>query len=181
MRTSREARETPEEIVMRGTRALQVTLKSDREVVLKRVFNAPREMVFEALTKPDLLKQWMGPRGWSLLVSEIDLRVGGRWRSVLRSPDGRDMGTSGVYRELDPPQRIVSTEAYDDFPGETVNTLVLREQDGKTTFTCTILYPSKEIRDAVIAAGMELGAEECYDKLSEFLDARSGLALESRV
>ncbi len=164
---------------MKSTATLQVALKSDREIEMTRVFNAPCEMVFEALTKPELLQRWMGPRGWSLVVSEIDLRVGGRWRSVLRSPDGKEMGMSGVYRELDPPHRIVSTEAYDDLPGETVNTLVLREQNGKTTFTCTVLYPSKEVRDAVIAAGMESGAAECYDKLSEFLDARAGYAKDS--
>jgi uncharacterized protein YndB with AHSA1/START domain len=126
-----------------------------------------------------LLKRWMGPRGWSLIVSEIDLRVGGRWRSVLRSPEGKEMGMSGVYREIDPPKRIVSTEAYDDYPSETVNTLMLREEDGKTIFTCTILYPSKDVRDAVIASEMEHGAAECYDRLAEILDVMAGVSLES--
>ncbi|PYU37253.1 MAG: ATPase [Acidobacteria bacterium] len=166
---------------MRNTGTLQVTLKNDCEVVLTRVFNAPRAMVFEAMTKPELLKRWMGPRGWSLIVSEIDLRVGGRWRSVLRSPEGQEMGMSGVYREIDPPERIVSTEVYDDYPGETVNTLLLREENGKTTFTCTILYPSKNVRDTVIASGMEHGAAECYDRLAEVLEARAHLSLESRA
>jgi uncharacterized protein YndB with AHSA1/START domain len=163
---------------MRNTGTLQVTLKNDCEVALTRVFEAPRAMVFEAMTKPELLKRWMGPRGWSLIVSEIDLRVGGRWRSVLRSPEGREMGMSGVYREIDPPERIVSTEAYDDYAGETVNTLLLREENGNTTFTCTILYPSKDVRDAVIASGMEHGAAECYDRLAEVLHVKAGVSLE---
>lgn len=155
---------------MRNTGTLQVTLKSDREVVLKRIFDAPRRMVFEAMTKPELLKRWMGPRGWQLVVSEIELRVGGKWRSVLRSPEGKEMGMSGVYREIEAPGRIVSTEAYDDYPGtETVNTSLLDEANGKTTFTCTILYPSKEVRDLVVGSGMEHGAAECYDRLAEFL------------
>jgi uncharacterized protein YndB with AHSA1/START domain len=164
---------------MRNTGTLHVTLKNDCEVVLTRVFNAPRAMVFEAMTKPELLKRWMGPRGWSLIVGEIDLRVGGRWRSVLRSPEGKEMGMSGVYREIDPPIRIVSTEAYDDYPSETVNTLLLREEGGKTIFTCTILYPSKDVRDAVIASGMEHGAAECYDRLAEVLEVMAGVSLES--
>jgi len=88
---------------------------------------------------------------------------------------------SGVYREIDPPERIVSTEVYDDYPGETVNTLLLREENGKTTFTCTILYPSKNVRDTVIASGMEHGAAECYDRLAEVLEARAHLSLESRA
>ena len=146
---------------MRNTGTLQVTLKSDREVVLKRIFDAPRRMVFEAMTKPELLK---------LVVSEIERRVGGKWRSVLRSPEGKEMGMSGVYREIEAPERIVSTEAYDDYPGaETLNTILLDEANGKTTFTCTILYPSKEVRDLVVGSGMEHGAAECYDRLAEFL------------
>jgi uncharacterized protein YndB with AHSA1/START domain len=155
---------------MRNTGTLQVTMKSDREVMLKRIFDAPRRMVFEAMTKPELLKRWMGPRGWELVVSEIELRVGGKWRSVLRSPEGKEMGMSGVYREIEAPERIVSTEAYDDYPGtETVNTILLDEVNGKTTFTCTILYPSKEVRDLVVGSGMEHGAAECYDRLAKFL------------
>jgi uncharacterized protein YndB with AHSA1/START domain len=154
---------------MKNTGTLQVTTPSDCEIVLKRVFNAPRSLVFEALTKPELLRRWMGPRGWSMVVSEIDLKVGGKWRSVLRSPDGKDMGMSGVYREIAPPERLVSTEAFDDYPGETLNTLSLSEENGRTTFTCRILYPSKEIRDMVINSGMEHGAAECYDKLAELL------------
>jgi uncharacterized protein YndB with AHSA1/START domain len=157
---------------------LQVTTPSDCEILLTRIFQAPRHLVFEALTKPELLKRWMGPRGWSMVVSEIDLSVGGKWRSVLRSPDGKDMGMSGVYREIAPPERLVSTEAYDDYPGETLNTLTLSERDGVTTFTCRILYPSKEIRDMVMNSGMEHGAAECYDKLAKLLAFAEAGAIE---
>jgi uncharacterized protein YndB with AHSA1/START domain len=154
---------------MKNTGTLKVTTPSEREIVLTRVFDAPRRMVFEALTKAELLKRWFGPRGWSLVVCEVDLRVGGTWRFVLRSPDGTNMGMRGVYREIVPPERSVHTESFDDFPGESVVTTVLVEQGGKTTLTATVLYPSQEIRDAVIASGMEHGAAESHDKLAELL------------
>ena len=156
---------------MQNTGTLQVTLPSDREVVLTRVFDAPRELVYDALTKPELLKRWFGPRGWSLVVCEVDLRVGGAWRFVLRGPGDSEMGMRGVYRELVRPERTVHTESFDDYPGESVVTGVLVERDGKTTLTGTVLYESKEIRDAVVSMGMEHGAAESYDKLAELLPA----------
>jgi len=154
---------------MKNTGTLKVSLPTEREVVLTRVFDAPRRLVFDALTKPELLRRWFGPRGWSLVVCEADLKVGGAWRWVLRGPDGRDMGMRGVYQEIAPPERLVSTESFDDYPGESLNTLILSEEDGKTTFTITVRYASQEIRDAVIKSGMEHGAAECYDKLAEML------------
>ena len=154
---------------MKNTGTLKVSLPTEREVVLTRVFDAPRRLVFDALTKPELLKRWFGPRGWSLVVCEADLKVGGAWRWVLRGPDSRDMGMRGVYQEITPPERLVSTESFDDYPGESLNTLILSEEDGKTTFTITVRYASQEIRDAVIKSGMEHGAAECYDKLAEML------------
>ena len=156
---------------MKTTGTLQVTTPSEREIVLTRIFDAPRSLVYDALTKPELLKRWFGPRGWSLVVCEVDLRVGGAWRFVLRGPDGKDMGMRGVYRELVPPDRSVHTESFDDYPGESVVTTVLVEQGGKTTLTGTILYPSKEIRDIVIASGMEHGAAESHDRLAELLES----------
>jgi uncharacterized protein YndB with AHSA1/START domain len=152
---------------MRNTGTLKVTTPSDQEVMLTRVFDAPRRMVFDAFTKPDLLKRWFGPRGWSLSQCEVDLKVGGKWRFVLRSPEGQEMGMSGVWRELQPYDRIVHTESFDDFPGESQVTTVLTEKDGKTTLQATVRYASKEVRDAVIASGMEHGAAESYDKLNE--------------
>jgi len=154
---------------MKNTGTLKVSLPTDREIVMTRVFDAPCRLVFDALTKPELLKRWFGPRGWSLVVCEADLKVGGAWRWVLRGPDGRDMGMRGVYQEITPPERLVSTESFDDYPGESLNTLILSEEDGKTTFTIMVRYASQEIRDAVIKSGMEHGAAECYDKLAEMM------------
>ena len=146
-----------------------MTTPTDREIVLTRTFDAPRRLVFDAFTKPLLLKRWFGPRGWSLVVCEVDLRVGSGFRFVLRGPDGRDMGMSGVYREIEPPERSVHTESFDDYPGESVVTAVWVEEGDKTTLTATVLYASQEVRDAVIKSGMEHGAAESYDRLAEML------------
>ena len=154
---------------MKNTGTLKVTLPTEREIVMTRVFDAPRRLVFDALTMPELFKRWFGPRGWSLVVCEIDLKVSGARRSVLRGPGGKEMGMRGVYQEIVPPERLVSSESFDDYSGESLNTLVLSEEDGKTTFTITVQYASREIRDAVIKSGMEHGAAECYDKLAEML------------
>ena len=154
---------------MKNTGTLQVTTPTDREIVMTRVFDAPRHLVFDAFTKPELLKRWFGPRGWSLVVCEVDLRVGGGFRFVLRGPEGKEMGMRGVYREIVPPERSVHMESFDDYPGESQVTAVFVEQGGRTTLTATVLYPSKEIRDMVIKSGMEHGAAESYDKLAEVL------------
>jgi uncharacterized protein YndB with AHSA1/START domain len=151
---------------MKNTGTLKVTTPTDREIVMTRVFDAPRRLVFDAFSKPDLLKRWFGPRGWSLAVCEVDFKVGGSVRFVLRGPDGKDMGMRGVYREIVPPERSVHMESFDDYPGESQVTSVLVEQDGKTTLTVTVLYPSQEVRDIVIKSGMEHGAAETYDKLA---------------
>ena len=154
---------------MKNTGTLQVTTPTDREIVLTRVFDAPRHLVFEAFTKPELLKRWFGPHGWSLVVCDVDLRVGGGFRFVMRGPDGKDMGMRGVYREIQAPERSVHTESFDDYPGESQVTAVFVEKNGKTTMTATIEYPSQEIRDIVITTGMEHGAAESYDKLAALL------------
>jgi uncharacterized protein YndB with AHSA1/START domain len=154
---------------MKNTGTLKVTTPTDREIVMTRVFDALREMVFDAFSKPELLKRWFGPRGWSLVVCEVDFKVGGSFRFVLRGPDGRDMGMRGVYREIAAPERSVHMESFDDYPGESQVTAVFTEQGGKTTLTATVLYPSKEVRDIVIKSGMEHGAAETYDKLAELL------------
>ena len=108
---------------------LKLTTPSDREIAMTRVFDAPRQLVFDAHTKPDLVRQWLlGPPGWSMPVCEIDLRVGGKYRYVWRHDrDGTEMGMGGVYREIVPPERIVNTEKFDEawYPGEAVDTLVL--------------------------------------------------------
>ena len=147
------------------------TTPSDREIAITRVFDAPRGLVFEALTDPGHLPHWYGPRGWTLPVCQVDFRPGGAWRFVCRGPDGTDMGMRGVYQEIRSPERLVSTESFDDDPGESLNTLVLSEGDGQTTLTTTVLYPSKEVRDAVLGSGMPDGAAQTYDRLAEYLRA----------
>lgn len=158
---------------MNTTSSLQVTTPSDREITMTRVFDAPREMVFEALTRPELLKRWLlGPDGWSLDVCEIDLKVGGAYRYMWRrEADGTEMGMSGVYREIAPPERIVATEVFDQawYPGEAVGTTVLTEQGGRTTLTNTMMYASQEARDGVLKSGMEDGVSVSYDRLAEVL------------
>lgn len=156
-----------------NTGNLKLTTRGDREIVMTRDFNAPRTLVFDAFTKPELLKQWLlGPPGWTMLVCEIDLRVGGAYRYVWRqSSDGREMGMGGIYREISAPERVVATEKFDEawYPGEAVGTLVLVEQGGKTTVTQTVLYQSREARDAVLKSGMEKGVTASYDRLDAVL------------
>jgi uncharacterized protein YndB with AHSA1/START domain len=154
---------------MKNTGTLKVTTPTDREILMTRVFDAPRRLVFDAFSKPELLKRWFGPRGWSLVVCEVDWKVGGGFRFVLRGPDGKDMGMRGVYRELVAPERSVHMESFDDFPGESQVTAVFTEEGGKTTLNVTVLYPSKEVRDIVLKSGMEHGAAESYDRLAELL------------
>lgn len=160
---------------MLNTGMLQVTTPTEREIVLTRVFQAPRRLVFDAMTKPELLKKWFGPRGWSLVECEVDLRVGGAWRFVLCGPAEREMSMHGMYREIAAPERSVHTEIIDPFAVESIVTTVLTEAEGKTTLIGTVLYPSQEIRNMVAKSGMEHGAAECYDKLEEMLaSAESG-------
>lgn len=157
---------------MKNTGTLKVTLPSDNEILLTRVFDAPRHLVFEALTKPELIKRWFGPHGWSLSVCEVDFRIGGAWRYVMQGPDGRQMGMFGDYREIVPVERIVHTERFDEYPGEAVVTTILTEENGRTTFKATVFHASKDVRDAVIKSGMEHGAAETYDRLNEMLLSR---------
>jgi uncharacterized protein YndB with AHSA1/START domain len=153
--------------------ALKVTARGEREIVMTRDFDAPRELVFDAFTKPELVKQWLlGPSGWSMPVCEIDLKVGGTYRYVWRrDSDGTEMGMGGVYREIVPPERIVHTESFDDpwYPGEAVITTALVEKGGRTTLTATMLYESREARDAVLASPMESGVAQSYDRLEKLL------------
>ena len=157
---------------MTETGTLQLTTPSEREIDMSRVFDAPRNLVFDAWTKPELLERWLGVRGgWSMVVCEVDLRVGGAYRFVWRGLDGAEMGMGGVYREIAPPERLVATESFDDpwYPGEAIDTTVLVEEGGKTTVTTKVLYESEEIRDAVLESGMARGVAESYDMLAEYL------------
>ena len=150
---------------------LKVSTPSDREIAMTRSFDAPRHLVFDALTKPELLRRWFdGPPGWSLVVCEVDLRVGGSYRYQWRGPEG-EMGMGGVFREIVVPERIVTTEKFDQswYPGEAVGTVVLVEHQGQTTLTTTVRYDSQEIRDAVLKSPMEQGVSYGYDKLEQLL------------
>jgi uncharacterized protein YndB with AHSA1/START domain len=147
----------------------KVTTPSEREIVLTRLFDAPRRLVFEAMTRPEHVKRWWGilDEGYSVPVCEIDLRPGGKWRFVGRSPQG-DVCFYGVYREIAPPDRLVFTEIYEPFPdAESVVTAVYTEEAGKTRLTASCLYPSKEVRDMVLQSGMEKGAAISYDRLDD--------------
>ena len=150
---------------------LKVTAKGDREIVMTRGFDAPRRLVFDALTKPELLKKWFyGPDGWTLAVCEIDLRVGGKYRYVWKKGD-TEMGMGGVYKEIVRPERIVATGRFDEawYPGEELDTTVLVEKAGKTTITLTAEYESREARDAVLASGATAGVEMGYERLEKML------------
>ena len=153
--------------------ALTITLPPGLEIVMTRVFDAPRRLVFDAMTKPEFIQRWLlGPDGWTMPVCEIDLRVGGKYRYVWRrDKDGKQMATGGIFREIVPPERIVNTEQFEDpwYPGESLVTNLLIEQNGKTTLTCTMLFESKEIRDTVLKSGMERGVAVSYDRLAEIL------------
>jgi uncharacterized protein YndB with AHSA1/START domain len=162
-------------------KTLKLATRGDREIVMTRVFDAPRTLVFDAFTKPELVKQWLlGPPGWSMPVCEIDLRVGGAYRYVWRNTDGHEMGMGGVYREIAAPRRLVATERFDQpwYPGEAVGTVVLVEQSGTTTLTQTILYQSREARDAVLKTGMERGVAASYDRLAEMLPSLGAAGTE---
>lgn len=150
--------------------AATVTLPSDREIVITRVFDAPAHLVFDAMTKPEHVKRWWGPRGTTLSVCEIDLRVGGKWHFVSRAEDGTEHGFHGEFREIVPPEWVVQTWVYEPMPdAETVETMTLVEKDGKTTMTTTVLHKSKENRDGHLSSGMEDGMQQTFDRLEELL------------
>ena len=151
---------------------LKVAARGDNEIVMTRVLDAPRHLVFDAFTKPELVKRWLGAfGGWELAVCVIDLRVGGKYRWVWRNQNGMEMGMGGVYREIVPPEKIVSTEKFDEawYPGEGLGTLLLTEQGGKTTVTQVVRYESREARDGVLKSPMETGVVASYDRLEQIL------------
>lgn len=148
-----------------------VTLPADEQILITREFDAPRHLVWQAWTTPELVKRWWTARRGEATVLEIDLRVGGKWRYVMVTPDGFEVGFHGEYREIVPHERIVSTEAYEGIPDPdehaSLNTLTLAETDGRTTLTLLVQHASKEDRDAQIASGMESGLQDALDLLEE--------------
>lgn len=155
---------------------LTMATPGDRDIVLTREFDAPRGLVFDAWTKPELLIRWYGARGWNLVSCEVDLRVGGAWRFVSRGPDGLEMGQSGVYQLVQPPERLVFTEVFDDqsYAGECLITHEFAEHQAKTTLTSTIHYATKEGRDIVLGYPMARGVAESFDRLTEILIELNG-------
>ena len=147
----------------------KLTIPSDREIQMTRLFDAPRRLVFEAMTRPEHVRQWWGNLGdgYSVPICEADVRPGGKWRYVNRHPNG-EAEFYGVYREVAPPDRVVFTEIYAPFPdAESVVTVELKDESGKTRFTITSLYPSRDVRDMVLKTGMERGAALSYDRLED--------------
>lgn len=161
---------------------LQLTFPSERELVMVRRFRAPRALLFAAMTKPEHVRQWYGPAGHSMPVCEIDLRVNGRWRFVTHAPDGTEFAFSGVYREIDPPQRIVFTEGWEALPGhDYIVTATYAEKDGITTLTSHLLFQSQADRDGLVASGMEAGANESYRRLQSHLLRGAATAQNERA
>ncbi len=162
---------------MTNSGTLKITAHGDREIVISRSFDAPRNLVFEAFTKPEYIQRWLlGPDGWTMPVCQIDLRVGGKYRYVWRNQDGREMGMGGVFREIAAPERFVATEQFDEawYPGEAICTFAFTEQGGATTITQTVRYDSQATRDAVLKSPMESGITRSYDRLEEIMAASGG-------
>lgn len=150
--------------------AVTIATPSDLEVVMTREIDAPRRLVWEAWTSPEHVPQWMlGPGDWTMPVCEIDLRPGGAWHFVWRKPNGTEMEMRGAYREVAPPERLVSTERWGPEWPETINTLVLTERAGRTTISLTVLYPSKQARDEAMKTGMEEGATQSFERLARYV------------
>jgi uncharacterized protein YndB with AHSA1/START domain len=153
--------------------SFKLCTRGDREILVTRDFAAPRRLVFDAFTKPELVRRWLlGPPGWTMPLCEIDLRVGGSYRYAWRSEnDGAQMAMGGVFREVIALERLVATEKFDAawYPGEALNTSVFAETHGVTRITITVLYESKEARDTARRSGMEHGMAASYDRLESLL------------
>lgn len=161
---------------------VEVATPSDREIVVTREFDAPRQLIWDCHTKPELVQRWLlGPPGWSMPVCVVDLRVGGRYRYVWRNDaDGSQFGSFGIHQEIAAPERLVTTEQMDGVDGQpidvenphmegepAINTLTLKESGGRTTLKAAMLFPSKEIRDMALQSGMTDGMAQSYDRLAE--------------
>lgn len=150
--------------------ATTFTTPSEHEIAFTRVFDAPSRLVFDAWTSAELVPRWiMAPDGWTMTACDVDLRPGGAWRFEWRGRDGAVIGMGGVYQEIVPGERLVSTESWGGHWPDTLNTLVLSEAGGRTTITNTVRYPTREARDAALASGMARGVEASHDRLAAHL------------
>jgi uncharacterized protein YndB with AHSA1/START domain len=162
---------------MQRSGTLKVTTPSPREVRMTRDFDAPKRLVWDCYTKPELIRKWMGgPPGWDLIECTSDTRVGGTWRRFMRGPNGEEMGFGGTFKEVVPFDRIVTSEKFDQpwYEGEAESTLELSEANGRTTLTLTVRYASQEVRDAVIRTGMASGVEAGFDVMAGVLAELTG-------
>lgn len=158
-------------MVAKSSSALAVTLPSDREIQMTRLFDAPRELIFKAYTSCEHLARWWGPRKYELSSCEMDFRPGGKYRFVHSGPDGEEHGFRGEYREIVEPERIVSTFEWEGLPGHiSIDTLTLVEENGQTRYTSVSLFDSVEDRDGMLQSGMEGGANESMERLDELLE-----------
>ncbi|HEX2420794.1 MAG TPA: SRPBCC family protein, partial [Acidimicrobiia bacterium] len=146
-----------------------VSIPSDTEILITREFDAPRQLVYKAVTTPDLIKRWWSAKRGEVTLVEVDLRVGGKWRYVMVTDGGFEVGFHGEYREIIPNEKIVNTEVYEGAPGgeenAAVNTTTLVEEAGRTTLTVLVTMPTKEGRDMILESGMEAGLQDAYDLL----------------
>jgi uncharacterized protein YndB with AHSA1/START domain len=157
-----------------SSRSAKLTLPTDEQILITREFDAPRHLVYKAMTTPELVRRWWHAKRGKVTVAEIDLRVGGKWRYAMVADDGTEVGFHGEYVEIVPDERLVTTEVYEGLPegvseeeGGTVNTATFSELDGRTSLTLLIQAPSKATRDAIIESGMEDGLQDALDLLEE--------------
>ena len=156
---------------MTSSGSAKLTFPSDTQIHIEREFAAPKHLVYKAVTTPELVKRWWHANRGEVTSAEIDVRVGGKWRYVSVTPHGFEVAFHGEYHEIEPNERVVSTEAYEGAPdpddNATINTMTLVEHEGRTTMTVLIDCPSKEVRDAIVESGMEAGMQDAYDLLEE--------------
>ena len=156
---------------MAGSGKTTVTTPTDTEIRMSRVFDAPRDLVFEAHSSAEHMRNWWGPRNYETISAEVDFRPGGKWRVVHRGPDGDEYAFRGEFREIVPPERITWTFEFEGAPGQiSVETVSFEERDGTTTVSVVSDLGSKEARDAMLESGMAEGADETYDRLDEYLE-----------
>ncbi len=162
-------------MAVKNARRIELTLPSSTEIAIARTFDAPRSRVFDAHTKPEILRHWLAATGWVLVECEIELAIGGAWRYVWHGPNAAVMEMRGIYREVVAPERLVSTQTFTDCDvaakakGEVLTTTVFRESGGSTTLALTMKYPTQDVRDEMASCGMQRGMEQGYGKLDEYL------------
>jgi uncharacterized protein YndB with AHSA1/START domain len=142
-----------------------------QDIIIRRTFDAPREVVFKAITDPSLIPNWWGPRRYSTDVDVMEVKPGGRWRFINRAADGTEFGFHGVFHDVVAPERVTQTFEFEGVPGHvSLDTATLEEADGKTTMVASSVFQSVEDRDGMVASGMEGGARETYDRLAEVIE-----------